>query len=104
MRGIGKGGHIKKEQGYDETARAHKMLDFALLKRLAPYLRRHARLLAAAFALMVVFDTTGILHPYLLKVGIDRHVMAGDLAGLLAICRLLALVLVGNFIFSALFN
>ena len=104
MKGMGKGGHVKKEQGYDETARAHKMLDFALLKRLAPYLRRHARLLAAAFALMVVFDTTGILHPYLLKVGIDRHVMAGDLAGLLVICRLLALVLVGNFIFSALFN
>ncbi|GAK54597.1 ABC transporter related protein [Candidatus Moduliflexus flocculans] len=98
------GGRIQKERGYDATAKTQKMLDWGLLKRLFPYVRTHAALLAVSLVLLVAFDVTGIVHPYLLKVGIDQHIVKGDLPGLIRICWILAAVLVSNFIFSAAFT
>ena len=74
------------------------------MKRLMPYLRRHVFLLILAFGVMLGVDFSGVLHPYLIKIGIDQHIMQGDAAGLARTCWLLGLVLVSNFLFFAGFN
>jgi len=83
---------------------SQKMLDWKLLKRLSPYIRRHAGLLALSLFCMLGLDVTGVLHPYLIKVGIDQHVMKGDLNGLSHTCWILGGVLVSNFFFFVAFN
>lgn len=80
-------------------AKEQKILDWRLLKRLFSYLRRHALLLALTLACMLGLNVTGVLHPYLVKVGIDTHVAAGDVAGLKRTAWLLGGVLIGNFLF-----
>ena len=51
----------------------HKMLDWKLLKRLFPYVRQHMWLLSSSVVLMILVDVTGVLSPYLVKVGIDQN-------------------------------
>ena len=81
-----------------------KTIDWKLVKRLSPYLKHHYGLLALAFLLMLGLDISGVLHPYLIKVGIDQNVIAGDLEGLTRTCILLGIVLTSNFVFFVLFN
>jgi ATP-binding cassette subfamily B protein len=49
-------------------------------------------------------DIAGVLHPYLVKVGIDRYVVHNNLAGLEQTAFLLGIVLLGAFLFQLLFN
>ena len=81
-----------------------KMLDWKLVKRLYPYVKHHYILLGLSLLLMLGFDISGVLHPYLIKVGIDQNVVNGDLVGLYRTCWILGLVLVSNFIFFVAFN
>jgi ATP-binding cassette subfamily B protein len=86
---------VKKEQ---------KMLDMKLLKRLFPYVRKHLWLLSFSMIFMIAMDVTGVLHPYLVKVGIDTNIAANDIDGLMRTCGLLGLILFANFLFSVFFN
>jgi ATP-binding cassette, subfamily B, multidrug efflux pump len=81
-----------------------KTFDWKLVQRLLPYLRQHTFLLAGSLLMMIAQDLTGVLEPYLVKIGIDRHIATGDLDGLVRTCWLLALVLVVNFGCAVLFN
>ena len=45
-----------------------KMLDWKLMRRLAPYVQHHYTLLGLSLFFMLGFDVTGVLHPYLIKV------------------------------------
>lgn len=80
-----------------------RKIDFFLLKRLAPYLKRHWRLVAVTLGCMLIMDVAGILHPYFVKIGIDVHVANGDMAGLLRTSLILFSVLTAAFIFQVLF-
>ena len=70
--------------------------DLRLLGRLLRYVRAHPLLLAAAALLVLVTDLLQVLVPYLTKVGIDRDVAAGDLAGLARTALLLGAALIGQ--------
>lgn len=70
--------------------------DLRLLGRLLRYVRGHPLLLAAAAVLVLVTDLLQVLVPYLTKIGIDRDVAAGDLAGLARTALLLAAALIGQ--------
>lgn len=87
-----------------ETTQERKTLDWRLVKRLSPYLKNHLLLLGLALFLLLGVDITEVLHPYLIKVGIDEHVTTKDLPGLYRICLLLAGVLVSNFLMNVGFN
>ncbi len=79
-------------------------LDWRLLKRMAPYVRRNTLLVGAALALMVAMDLLHVLHPYLIKVGIDRHILNNDLSGLLRLGITLAIVVTAAFVVEVFFN
>ena len=81
-----------------------KALDWRLVKRLLPYIRKRILLVAATVVFMLIMDIAGVLHPYLIKVGIDRDVMGGDLSGLQRTSLTLLIVLTAAFIFQVLFN
>ena len=70
--------------------------DLRLLARLLRYVRAHPLLLTAAALLVLVTDLLQALVPYLTKVGIDRDVAGGDLAGLARTALLLGAALVGQ--------
>ena len=69
--------------------------DFRLLWRLLGYLRPHLKAVGVSFVLIVAQAGIDLVGPYLTKVAIDRHIAAGDQAGLarVALLFLLALVL-----------
>lgn len=83
--------------------KGRKTLDWKLLKRLFPYLKKHYALLSLSLFFMVGLNVTGVLHPYLVKIGIDKNVATGDVDGLVRTCWLLGIVLFGNFLFFMLF-
>ena len=70
--------------------------DRRLLARLLGYVRAHPLLLVVAALLVLVSDLLHVLVPYLTKIGIDRDVAAGDLAGLGRTTLLLCAALVGQ--------
>ncbi len=78
--------------------------DWGLVRRLLPYLRQRVGLVVGAFVLLLGMDFLSILHPYLVKIAIDEHVMNGDLPGLIRVGMILAGVLVAYFVTQVLFN
>ena len=92
-----------EENGRTEK-KEQKMLDWKLLSRLLPYLKGHMSLLVFSLFFMLVIDITSVLHPYLVKIGIDQNVAAKDWEGLQQTCLLLGIILFGNFLFSVAFN
>jgi len=79
-------------------------LDWRLLKRLAPYLSRNTILVGAALVTMVAMDLLHVLQPYLIKLGIDRHILKSDLSGLLRLGITLAIVITAGFLVEVIFN
>ena len=79
-------------------------LDFGLLKRFGPYLRRYLVLAVTAFVLMVVTNVIGILQPYFIKVGIDQNVANRDWPGLVHTVTILGIVLAAGFLFQFFYN
>lgn len=88
----------------EEREQERKMLDWKLLKRLFPYLRKHGFLMSLALFFMLLVDITGVLHPYLLKIGVDTNIAEGDIQGLTRTCWLLGIALLLNFLSSVVFN
>ena len=79
-------------------------LDWGLLKRLLPYVKKNLWLFILSLFLMIVSNLLTVLHPYLVKVGIDEHIIQGDFSGLLRIAIYLGIVLTGSFISDLLLN
>ena len=79
-------------------------LDWGLLKRLLPYVTKNLWLFILSLFLMIIADILTVLHPYLIKVGIDEHIAQNDFPGLLRIAIYLGIVLVGSFICDLLLN
>jgi len=61
---------------------ATRGIDRRLLARLLRYVLPHRRLLAAALAALLCGTAFQLAGPYLIKIVIDRHVMAGRLSGM----------------------
>jgi len=87
-----------------ENGKEEKKKDWRLLKRLLPYLKRRLFLVSVTIAFMLIMDIAGVLHPYLIKVGIDQNVIKNDLPGLGHTVLLLGIVLVTAFLFQILFG
>ena len=79
-------------------------MDWHLLKRLLPYLKKHFFLVSMTVLFMLIMNITGVLHPYLVKVGIDRDVAGKDLLGLQQTALHLLIVLATAFLFQVFFN
>jgi ATP-binding cassette subfamily B protein len=71
--------------------------DWRLLLRLLGYLRPHAGAVAVSFVLIVALAGIDLVGPYLTKIAIDRHIAAGDAAGLARVAALFLLALVAAF-------
>lgn len=74
------------------------------MKRLLPYLKKRFFWVTVSVVFMLIMNVTGVLQPYLVKVGIDRDIVKGDLPGLQRTALLLLAVLIGAFISNILFN
>ena len=81
-----------------------KKRDLRLLRRLLPFLRNHIFLALVTLSFMLIWDISGVIYPYLVKLGIDRDIMKHDLIGLQYTALLLLVVLAVSFIFQVLFN
>ncbi len=79
-------------------------LDWSLLKRLFPYVKKNTFLFIITLFVMLTTDVLAVLHPYLVKIGIDRYIGNSDYQGLVRIAMILAAVFLGNFIFQVIFN
>ena len=81
-----------------------RKLDWNLLKRLLPYLRNYWFLAVSSVALMVLTGIVSVLHPYLIKYGIDQNISKGDVPGLWRTAFLLLGVMLASFVISVLFE
>ncbi len=75
---------------------AGSVFSYRVVARLAPYVRPYWHLVAIATGAMFAFATTLVAVPWLIRIGIDNYILAGDLQGLSFI--------VGLFIANALIN
>jgi len=70
-----------------------RAFDRHLVARLARVARPHARLIGVTAALFPLIAGVELLQPYLLKVAIDEHILAGDWPGLTRTAALFLVVL-----------
>ena len=79
-----------------------KAYDNRVIKRLIPYLLPQKRLIAVAIVAMLVFASTQVAIPWIIKLGIDTYIAGGDRTGLALIAMLFignaALTFVSNFV------
>ena len=83
---------------YYEDEAMGKALDWALLKRLAAYLRPYKFRVSIAVVLLVVQSFLGVVPPWLVKIAIDDKIVGGDAQGLLLIAGLYLGVLLLSFL------
>lgn len=79
-------------------------MDSQLLKRFWPFLKKHRLWLFFLCALLLFIDLAAVLQPYLVKLGIDRSVVNGDLPGLTRIVILLIGIMLLSFAASSVFQ
>ncbi len=79
--GFGGGGPRGMIRSFGETQKG-RVFDRRVVTRLLGYLRPHRRAMSLALLLMVVTTGLTLLTPYLIKIAIDRYIVAGDLRGL----------------------
>jgi len=87
-----------------EKKEDQKKQDWRLLRRLLPYLKRHLFLVTVTVLFLLIMDIAGVMHPYLIKVGIDKNIVNNDLPGLEHTVFLLGIVLVITFLFQVFFS
>jgi ABC-type multidrug transport system fused ATPase/permease subunit len=79
-------------------------LDWHLTRRLLVYIKKYIGLLLGGLFFLLLSDFLNVYYPYLFKVGIDEHVMKGDIPGLQKITVFLGIVFLGMFVAQYLFN
>src|SRR5438045_8355976 len=67
------------------------------MRRLLHYLRPYWRQVAVAFVAIISGAAASLAQPYLIKVAIDRHIAAGQLAGLNRLGWLYLAILIAAF-------
>ncbi|MGH7886974.1 MAG: ABC transporter ATP-binding protein, partial [Candidatus Binatia bacterium] len=73
-----------------------KIYDARLMARVLRYLRPYWKLLAMAFAFLMLQTGTQLLGPYITKIAIDRYIASQDIHGLdMMVLAYLGVVLVG---------
>ena len=93
-----------KEKPVKKATRLQEILDLAILKRLYSFLKRRRALVVGCFVSLIIWNIASVLHPYLIKQGVDKNVSQGDSHGLIETAIMLALALLVSFLFQALFN
>ena len=78
----------------EELGRAY---DAELLFRLWHYVRPYRAIFWALLTVLPVASALMLLQPYLLKIGIDRYVESGDIAGLSRVAAVFFLAVLGEF-------
>src|SRR3972149_10464994 len=74
-----------------------KAYDAALMRRLLGYLWPYWPRVRGARAVTLPHSACRLAQPYLVKIAIDRHIAAGDLAGLDRVVAVYLAVLLGSF-------
>lgn len=99
MSAVAGGGERRREARGDihVEARLGRSHDAELVRRLWRYIRPYRRTFVAAATVLPLASAFMLAQPYLLKVGIDRTVARGDLAGLLGVATLFLLATIGEF-------
>lgn len=95
--GMGPRGALERF-GDKEDGRA---FDRRIITRLLGELRPHRWRMVAALALMLIASGLTLATPYLVKVAIDQHIIAGEIEGLTNISWLIAATFVGVYLASA---
>lgn len=85
------------EQGIHAEAELGSAYDSELLRRLWVYVRPYRVIFIALLTVLPISSALMLLQPYLLKVGIDRYVTTGDVAGLSRIGVFFLLAVIGEF-------
>jgi ATP-binding cassette subfamily B protein len=75
-----------------------KAYDARLLRRLWTFVRPHRGVFWAALLLSPLNQIFSLVQPYLLKIGIDRYMAAGDVAGLHALGLVFLAAVAGEFV------
>ena len=75
-----------------------KAYDARLMRRLLRYLRPYRTSVTIALAAIVSASTLQLAQPYLMKLAIDRYIVAGDLQGIDRIALLFLAILVSSFL------
>ncbi len=78
----------------DEITGRH--LDWHLFRRFLGYLFHYRGAALAALALLPLVAGVRLVQPYLIKVGLDRHIVPGEIEGLLGVALLFLLALFGE--------
>jgi ATP-binding cassette, subfamily B, multidrug efflux pump len=87
-----------------QEQKAGKKAGARILRRLVPYVRRHALLGLGALGALVVVDAASVLQPYLIKLAIDTNIAARDLPGLARTGILIGIVMTAGFLFQVIFG
>ena len=80
-----------------EEAELEPSYDAELLRRMWQYVRPYRAPFAGLIAILPIASGLMLVQPYLLKVGIDRYVEAGDVQGLSRIAFFFFLAVLGEF-------
>jgi ATP-binding cassette, subfamily B, multidrug efflux pump len=78
---------------YHEEEILGKAYDTRLARRLLKYLRPYWKVVLVSILLLLIVSALQLVGPYLTKIAIDRHIAAGDTAGLTQIALLFLAVL-----------
>jgi ATP-binding cassette, subfamily B, multidrug efflux pump len=78
-----------------------KIFNVHVVRRLLAYLRPYWKHMTAAMLLMLVGTGLTLLIPYLLKVAIDQHILAGDSTGLMRVSLTIGGAFLGLYLAAA---
>ena len=84
----------------DEEQELGKVYDRVLMKRLIQYLKPYRFQLFVIAIFMIGTTLSRLAGPIIIKMGIDRHIIPGELDGLSIFAGLFVLSLLGEFIFA----
>ncbi len=84
-------------EGIHAEAELDRAYDAELLFRLWHYVRPYRAVFWALLTVLPVASALMLLQPYLLKIGIDRYVESGDVAGLSRVAGVFFLAVLGEF-------
>ncbi len=76
-----------------------KAYDGRLMRRLLGYVRPYWRLVGLSVLLLLLSSAAALTGPYLVRLGIDRHITTGRLGGLGALTALYVAILLAGFAF-----
>ncbi len=74
------------------------------MKRLSVYVTKYISIVVLSVVLLLLLNIAGVLQPYIVKTGIDKYIMNGDMQGLKSLSLLLFSVIIAAFGLNFVFN